>query len=537
MQRRFADTRAIVVLAAIYIATARFGMSFDRMAGFAALVWPPSGISLAAVLLLGNRVWPGIFIGGAIANILIGAPPLAALGIGIGTSAEALVGAFLLRRARNFSMTLETVPSIVELIVFGALLSTTISATIGVGSLFLSHSVVATQFPGAWRAWWVGDMVGILLFTPIVLVWMRRPAARFPQSLAERIALAVAIVAVNALTFFNDLPHVPAIATPFHQMDLFISVMIWAALRAGQRGLVTATVCSSATALVATVSGFGPFVFGDVHESLLSLQTFMAIVAATSMLVGATIAELHIANERAQAANALAEEANRAKSEFLAVMSHELRTPLNAIAGYSQLLATGVYGSLNEKQTDAVGRITRSERALLGIIDQLLALVKIEKGDAGVHNQPVRVAEAFDKVESIVRPEIDRKHFVMKRDIHRPSLAVRADQQGLQQILVSLLSNASKYTEDGGVITLGADRVDGRVRIWVSDTGVGIPQDAMEKVFEPFFQAERGTTRRFSGVGLGLTIARDLARQMSGELTIASAAGSGTTATVVLPAA
>jgi signal transduction histidine kinase len=137
----------------------------------------------------------------------------------------------------------------------------------------------------------------------------------------------------------------------------------------------------------------------------------------------------------------------------------------------------------------------------------------------------------------LIEPDIRRKHFVVKRDLAKPLLAVHADPKSLEQILMSLLSNAAKYTGAGGEITLGATPEGRRVRIWVRDTGVGISQDEIDRVFDPFFQAERGPTRRFSGVGLGLTIARDLARRMEGEITIASKQGSGTTASVVLPAA
>jgi signal transduction histidine kinase len=154
-----------------------------------------------------------------------------------------------------------------------------------------------------------------------------------------------------------------------------------------------------------------------------------------------------------------------------------------------------------------------------------------------VESRDVQVEEAFDAVEPLIAPDVQRKHFVFKRELARPRLAVRADPKGLQQILVSLLSNASKYTSDGGMITLGADGDGDKVRIWVRDNGIGIPKEEIQRVFEPFFQADRGTTRRYSGVGLGLTIARDLARRMAGEVTIDSEAGQGTTASVVLPAA
>jgi len=153
-----------------------------------------------------------------------------------------------------------------------------------------------------------------------------------------------------------------------------------------------------------------------------------------------------------------------------------------------------------------------------------------------VRSENVQVADVFDAVEPLIQPEVHRKHVVLKRD-PTAQLAVHADPKSLQQILISLLSNASKYTDDGGMITLGAERQGARVRIWVRDTGVGIPQEEIKRVFEPFFQADRGPTRRYSGIGLGLTIARDLARRMEGELTIASTVGRGTTASVVLPAA
>jgi len=218
-------------------------------------------------------------------------------------------------------------------------------------------------------------------------------------------------------------------------------------------------------------------------------------------------------------------------------MSHELRTPLNAIAGYSDLLKSNVYGPLNEKQTEAIANIHRNEKQLLGIVEEVFGFIRAEKGQVSVKSEDVQVAAAFDAVEPLIEPEFRRKHFIVKRDLGRPRLAVHADPKSLEQILMSLLSNATKYTSDGGEITLGATAEGRRVRIWVRDTGVGISQAEIDRVFDPFFQADRGRTRRFAGVGLGLTIARDLAHRMQGEITIASKPGSGTTASVLLPAA
>ena len=537
MRRRVADGVAIVALAAVYVLAARIGLAFDPIGGFATLVWPPTGISLAAILLLGYRVWPGILIGAATANVLGEAPIAVAVGIAIGNTLEALAGAYLLRRIPRFSVTLERVTSVVGLIVFAALLSPAISATIGVASLYAGQIIQQSQLSETWQAWWIGDMVDALVAAPIILAWTTIPRARFQQHWTEKLAVSLAVVSVSVTTFFSGLRGLPTLPTPFHQTDLLFAVLIWAALRFGQRGASTAAFWISATAVAGTARGYGPFAQAELHYGLLSLQTFIGLVAATVLVLGATIAERRLALDQAKKAQDDAARANLVKSEFLAVMSHELRTPLNAIAGYAELLETGVYGPLTDKQRDAIARIHRNEQQLLALIDEILGFARAEKGQVTVKSEQVPVADAFDAVVPLIQPVLSRKHFVLKRDVTRPRLAVQADPESLSQILISLLSNASKYTDEGGEITLGAEREGGKVRIWVRDTGVGISPEQMESVFEPFFQANHGTTRKSSGVGLGLTIARDLARRMAGEVTIASKVGSGTTASVVLPAA
>jgi signal transduction histidine kinase len=531
------DALRIAALAAAYVAAARFGLLFDPVAGFATFVWPPTGIAIAALLIFGSRLWPGILIGAAIANALTGAPLAVAAGIGIGNTLEAVAGVYLLRRVPGFTRSLETLGTVFGLILGVATVCTAISATIGVASLFLGHIVLAPALRETWQAWWVGDLIGAVVFAPIILVWSTPPRVRIDHRPAETALLAIAVVAVSLVSFFGDLPGIPTLPTPFDQAALTLAIVIWAALRFGQRGAITATFCMSKLAVLATVTHHGPFAVADAHTSMLSLQTSMAIVSITCLLLGAALAERRWALERARQAQADAERANRAKMAFMNVMSHELRTPLNAIAGYSQLLCGGDFGALNPKQTDALDHIQRSERELLGQINAVLTFVRLESGEHALHPERVTVVDAFDAVEPTIAPEVRRKHFVMQRELPKIPLSVRADRKGLHQLLASLVSNASKYTKDGGVITFGAERMDGRVRIWVRDTGVGISHEKLDQVFEPFFQAEQGNTRRFEGVGLGLAIARDLARGMDGELNIASEEGTGTTASVMLPVA
>jgi signal transduction histidine kinase len=536
MQARAGDVARILGLAALYVAFARLGFSLGPVAGFATLVWPPTGISIAALLIFGSRLWPGIFVGAVAANILTDASVGIALGIAVGNTAEALIAAYLVRRLRRFSITLENVRSVTRLIL-AALIGPLVSASVGVACLYAGGRLGAWQLRETWRAWWIGDLVGALVVAPVILVWSRPVIARFTAARGEPAALAGAVALVSVATFFGDVPIVSALPAGFRHAELLLVVLVWAALRFGQRGAATVAFGISTTAVTATVLGHGPFVQTALSQSLMSLQTFIAIVAVTFLLFGATIDERRCALGVAREAHRAAALANRVKSEFLAVMSHELRTPLNAIAGYAQLLEDGVYGPLNGKQADGVARIRRNEQRLLGLIDEVLGFVSAEKGQLTVRRQPVRVWDAFDAVQPLIAGQLAEHHCILKRAAIGPRLAVNADPKSLQQILMRLLSNASKYSNGGGTVTMGAEREGDRVRIWVRDMGVGIPRQELDRVFEPFFQAEHAATRRFAGIGLGLTIARNLARRMDGEVTLSSEPGRGTTASVLLPAA
>src|SRR5688500_15329233 len=220
MRTRGREVLTIFGLAAVYIVAARLGLAFDAVSGFATLVWPPTGIALAAVLVLGYRVWPGILLGAIIANLLTGAPLLVALGIGTGNTLEALAGAYLLRRIPRFSATLENANSAAGVIVLAALVSTLISASIGVASLYFGGIVSSSQILQTWRAWWVGAMVGALLIAPLILVWASSPRARFDRQWPERLALGLSVVAVSVTTFFTGVPGLPTLPTPLHQLDL-----------------------------------------------------------------------------------------------------------------------------------------------------------------------------------------------------------------------------------------------------------------------------------------------------------------------------
>ena len=246
---------------------------------------------------------------------------------------------------------------------------------------------------------------------------------------------------------------------------------------------------------------------------------------------------LQTANDELQLARAAADEANLAKSQFLANMSHELRTPLNAIGGYVQLMEMGLHGPVTEGQRTALDRVARSQRHLLRLVNDVLNLARIEAGRVDYAQDDVLVAEVMASVTPMVEPQMAAAGLSFTTAVPADLVAI-ADREKLQQVLINLLTNAVKFTASGGRVAVVAERDDraGRVLVRVSDTGIGIPADKLEGIFEPFVQVEVGHARRAEGTGLGLAISRDLARGMRGDLTVRSVEGEGAVFTLSLPA-
>ena len=239
----------------------------------------------------------------------------------------------------------------------------------------------------------------------------------------------------------------------------------------------------------------------------------------------------------AEEARTMAESANRAKSEFLAVMSHELRTPLNAIDGYAELMEMGLRGALTPEQREDLARIRKSQRHLLGLINEVLNYTRVEAGTVQYDITDVSLPDTLTACEALVAPQMGTKGLAFTVKRCEPASRVRADAEKLRQVILNLLTNAIKFTDAGGSIELECMCTSDDARITVRDTGCGIASDQVERIFEPFVQVDAGLTRTQSGVGLGLAISRDLARGMGGELSATSEVGVGSAFTLVLPTA
>jgi PAS domain S-box-containing protein len=229
-----------------------------------------------------------------------------------------------------------------------------------------------------------------------------------------------------------------------------------------------------------------------------------------------------------------ARDARMAKSAFLATMSHELRTPLNAILGYTELMELGVAGPVNDGQVRQLERISASAWHLLSVIEEILTFSRVEAGREEIRIESVSVHELVHEAASMIEPIADRKALDFSVSVDQDDAIIRTDRGKARQILLNLLSNAVKFTERGSVRCVATAGGFG-VLFEVQDTGIGITPEHAERVFEPFWQAVQGSARKAGGTGLGLTVSRQLAHLLGGEILVRSQPGHGSIFTVKLP--
>ena len=275
----------------------------------------------------------------------------------------------------------------------------------------------------------------------------------------------------------------------------------------------------------ASEGGYFNFVFQPLSGDA---GVYAVLVVATDV---SDLVRARIAAENAQR-EALA--ASRAKSDFLARMSHELRTPLAAIMGYGELLADGITGPVNDEQKKQLGRIRSSANHLLSIIDEILTLARMEAGKEKVDIEDVKIADLLDSVSNMAEPLASAKGLSFDLRTPEDDMVVRTDPVKLRQVLLNLISNAVKYT-DKGEVSVAAEATDGVVDFLVSDTGVGVSEEHLEKIFEPFWQVEHTMTRRASGTGLGLAVTRQFVDLLGGSIQVESVLGQGSTFRVRIP--
>lgn len=292
----------VVAVAAAYTASGKLGLELAYETSSVTAIWAPTGIALAALLLGGYRLWPAVALGALLTNVNTGVPAITVLGITVGNTLEALVGAYLLRRFAAFRPSLERVRDVLALVVLGAIVSTMVSATIGVTSLLAGDEIAFDDIPSVWRTWWLGDMGGDLIVAPALLVAVaHRPFLRTPGRALEAVALVLALAGVSVVIFMEST----------NLVYLVFPVLIWAALRFLQPGAAFGSLLVAAVAVVLTDSGEGPFASAGPDERLLLSQTLVAVAGMTALVLAAVTSGRVRAERAVQAVAATLQESLR----------------------------------------------------------------------------------------------------------------------------------------------------------------------------------------------------------------------------------
>lgn len=286
---RVPDLARIAALALVYFLAGKFGLLLAFANQSASPVWPPTGIALAAAVLLGPQVWPGVLIGAFLVNVTTTGSWLTSIGIATGNTLEVLVGSVLARRFSAGQGAFEDAGGIFRYIFLAAVPSTAISATIGVLSLGLARFMAWTDGPHIWLTWWLGDLVSAMVLAPLILIWSTRPLLRRSGRVLAEALVVLAVVGATALIVFGGFLSGPF--TGAIRSFMAIPPLLWAAFRFGPPGASTSVFVVASIALWGTLQGYGPLVLSDPNDSLLLLQAFVGTVTMTNLVLGAAVSK------------------------------------------------------------------------------------------------------------------------------------------------------------------------------------------------------------------------------------------------------
>lgn len=510
----------MAILTIAYFVAAKVGLSLAEVHPSATAVWPPTGIALTAFILLGYRFWPGIFLGAFLANLTTAGDVWTSLGIALGNTLEGLVGAFLVLRFAGGRQVFETPKGVILFTVLAGLLSTTISATLGVTSLVWGGYAEAGHFFAIWRTWWLGDANGAIMVAPVLMLWSVGSEYRWSRhKIIEVSALFVALIVFSVLVFFAKLS-----AHGYPLTVLCIVPLVWLSFRFDQRIVATAALIQSVIAIAGTVGGHGPFALLSTNEALLLLEFFVGMSSVTAL---AFTSAVNLALRERQ-------EVLKTKAGFIATVSHELRTPLAVIKEGLDLLLDEAVGPVSPEQKDHLQITKRNVDRLARLINSVLDYQKMAGGDLHFQFSANAINDLIDEaVEGFVLfAQKNGLELVVEKGKGSPN--VQCDRDKIVQVLENLLNNAIQYSSHGKIVVRQGVE-NGEVRIEVCDEGVGIHKEDHSKLFHVFTQVPVGGERRLGGTGLGLAISKKIIEGHHGHIGFQSAFGKGSTFYFTLP--
>jgi len=516
---------AVVMLA--YSLAARLSLQLALVHGQVTPIWPPTGIALVALLVFGWRVWPAIFLAALAVNLPIGPSPFGAAVIAAGNTLAPLTAAAFLKRA-GFRTALDRLRDAAAIIVLGALVSMTISATAGTSVLVLSGAVPTDSFASTWAVWWTGDAMGVLLVAPFLLSML--PTARSPvPSLRAASGLVGLLVGVGIVTFvlFQNRLRLEYLVFP---------LIMLAAWRFRLRGAAPAALIASGVAILAAVHGTGPFGTETLIEKMVTLQVFNVCVALTSLVLAAFV-EDRARTEEMTRLYVAAKAPSETKSAFLNAAPHEILSPVTVLAGYLALLSGGSVGSAPKAWEAPLGILVAKTRDLERIIEDLLTASRMDVIPPRIERQVLDLRKVVEEAVERARPRGDLLNSWVMVDMPSDLVPVEADANKLGRVLDELINNALTYTTRQPHVRIELSTRSKRAIIRVEDNGVGISEGDRERVFVRLYRVEDPEVV-VPGIGLGLYISRQLVESYGGTLVVErSTPGTGSIFSLTLPLA
>lgn len=520
-------------LALVYLAAGKLGLAFAAVNANVTAVWPPTGLALAALVLRGSGVWPGVLAGAFLVNLTTSGAFIASASIAVGNTLEALLGAVLLRRYAGGGRALASPEGVVLFALLAGVLAPSVAASWGVLSLWAAGLAGPEGLGRVWTTWWLGDGAGALIVAPPLILWAQRPERVLSSRQAWELAgLAAALGAATAAVFGRGLP-----------LDfLCMPPLLWAAFRFGSAETATACLALAGVSVWATAAGRGPLVRPDPNDSLLLLQAFVAVTTVVALVVAAAVearreAEAGLRASRDELESRVADrtaELKRSNAElegFAAVAAHELQEPVRKLQMFGDLLKPGG-GATPAEQTEFVERMQDAARRMGRLVQDILTLARARSGAGCFETVPLAVV--VEAAADDLRETLAREGGAVEVG---PLPSVRGDAGQLQRLFANLLSNAVKFRRPGvppRIRMRAAGARGGPVEVEVADNGIGFDNAHAARIFEPFQRLHRRTD--YEGSGLGLAVCASIAARHGGSVRARGVPGEGAVFTVTLPA-
>lgn len=514
---------AVVALAYWFAARASLGLALVH--GQVTPIWPPTGIALVAMLIFGRRVWPAVFLAALAVNLPIGPSPLGATVIAVGNTLAPLTAAAFLGLT-GFRIELDRLRDAASIIILGALVAMTISATTGTAVLVLSGVVPTDSALPTWAVWWTGDAMGVLLVAPFLLSLLPSLGSPTPtwRQAPELVGLLLGVGILTFVLFQNRL----------RLEYLVFPLIMLAAWRFRLRGATPAALIASGVAIWSAVHGTGPFATETLVEKMITLQVFNVCVAITSLLLAAFV----VARERTEEMTRLyvsATAASQTKSTFLDMAAHELLTPLTVVAGYLSLLSGGTVGSPPEAWETPLGIVLSKTFEMEKIVDDLVNASQLEVTGQLLEREVLDLRSVVDEAVERVRPRADLLGAEVTVELPPDPVPVEADASQLGRVMDDLINNALTYTIRTPRVVIGLSTKSRRAILRVTDNGVGIPESERERIFDRLYRIPDPQVV-VPGIGLGLYICRRLVESFGGSVAVeSSTTGAGTVFAIRLP--